>query len=198
MILYKTMPKAAIDYSKCVIYKIVCNDLDVKDVYVGHTTDFRKRKSEHKTNCNNENGKKYNFKVYSVVRENGGWSNWSIIEIEKYSCNDSNEARSRERYFYECLNANLNSQRPIETKTDISLNKKEYYEVHRDEILLKRQEYRQLNLDKLTEYKKKYNATHKDELSKKCECECGKIYQHCKKSKHMKTKFHRSFIESKK
>ena len=34
------MPRKEIDYSKTVIYKIVCNDLNVKDVYVGHTTDF--------------------------------------------------------------------------------------------------------------------------------------------------------------
>ena len=43
------MPRKEIDYSKTVIYKIVCNDLNVKDVYVGHTTDFTKRKATHKS-----------------------------------------------------------------------------------------------------------------------------------------------------
>jgi hypothetical protein len=38
------MPKTTIDYSKTVIYKIVCNDLDVKDIYIGSTTEFTKRK----------------------------------------------------------------------------------------------------------------------------------------------------------
>jgi hypothetical protein len=42
------MPKKLIDYSKTIIYKIVCNDLNIKDVYVGHTTNFIKSKALHK------------------------------------------------------------------------------------------------------------------------------------------------------
>ena len=41
-----------------------------------------------------------------MIRENEGWNNWSMIEIEKYPCNDKNEACARERYWYELLNAN--------------------------------------------------------------------------------------------
>ena len=44
------MPKTAIDYSKTIIYKIVCNDLDITDLYVGHTTDFIRRRHHHKGN----------------------------------------------------------------------------------------------------------------------------------------------------
>ena len=102
------MPKKEIDYQNTIIYKIVCNDLNVKDVYVGHTTNFTKRKTRHKYDCINHNSKKRNLKVYETIRDNGGWENWSMIEIEKYNCNDCNEACSRERYWYELLNANLN------------------------------------------------------------------------------------------
>ena len=35
-----------------VMYKIVCNDLNINDCYVGHTTNFNNRKSDHKYNCN--------------------------------------------------------------------------------------------------------------------------------------------------
>jgi hypothetical protein len=42
------MPKTTIDYSKIVIYKIVCYDLNVKDIYIGSTTDFTQRKCSHK------------------------------------------------------------------------------------------------------------------------------------------------------
>ena len=79
------MPKTAIDYSQNVIYKIVCNDLNVKDCYVGHTIQFRERKASHKSKCNNEKNKLYNLNIYQIIRENGGWSNWSMIEIEKIS-----------------------------------------------------------------------------------------------------------------
>ena len=47
------MPKTKTDYSKTIMYKIVCNDLNVKDCYVGHTINWIKRKSSHKTSCNN-------------------------------------------------------------------------------------------------------------------------------------------------
>ena len=103
------MPRKEIDYSKTVIYKIVCNDLNVKDVYVGHTTDFTKRKAQHKINCNNPDTKIYNLKVYQIIRDNEGWYNWSMIEIEKYPCLVNNEARARERYWYELLNGYQNT-----------------------------------------------------------------------------------------
>ena len=48
------MPKSA-DYSKGFIYKFVCNDITIQNTYVGSSTDFTKRKSCHKSACNNEN-----------------------------------------------------------------------------------------------------------------------------------------------
>ncbi len=39
------MPKKIIDFSKTIIYKIVCNDLNITDVYVGRTTNFINRKA---------------------------------------------------------------------------------------------------------------------------------------------------------
>ena len=93
------MPRTPIDYSKTLIYKLVKNDdYDNANVYVGSTTDFTRRKSEHKTSCNNEKHKEYNDKKYQYIRENGGWNEWLMIEIEKYPCNDGNETRTREEY----------------------------------------------------------------------------------------------------
>ena len=54
------------------IYKIVCNDIQIKDSYVGSCQSFRTRKTNHKSACNNENDKSYNLYVYQVMRENGG------------------------------------------------------------------------------------------------------------------------------
>ncbi len=107
-----------VDYSKTIIYKIVCNDLNILDVYVGHTTNFLKRRTAHKNSCNNEKNKNYNLKAYQMIRKNGGWCNWSMIEIEKYPCNDKNEAVKKERYYYETLNSTLNCYSPYQTKED--------------------------------------------------------------------------------
>jgi hypothetical protein len=106
------MPKLPVDYSKTVMYKIVSKDLNIKEVYVGHTTDFIKRKYSHKSLTENKNSRKYTYKLYNFIRQNGGWDNFEMLEIEKYSCNDSNEARTRERYWFELLNAKINSRYP--------------------------------------------------------------------------------------
>ncbi len=92
------MPKKNCNYAKTVMYKIVCNDLTITNCYVGHTTEFTKRKYAHKSHCTNNKDKAYNFNVYTFIRANGGWINWKMIEIEKWVCADGNEARSRERY----------------------------------------------------------------------------------------------------
>ena len=111
------MPKVNVDYSKTIIYKLVCNDLNITECYVGSTTNFTKRKNMHKSICNNPRDKKHNRKNYCFIRNNGGWSNWQMIEIEKHPCNDKNEATKRERYYYESLNASLNSNKPHISKT---------------------------------------------------------------------------------
>ena len=121
------MPKKDINYSKTIIYKIVCNDLNITDVYVGHTTNFIKRKAKHKSNCNNINSKAYNLKIYNTIRNNGGFENWSMIEIEKFQdCNDINEASARERYYYELLNAKLNTNCPARNDKAYYQDNKEY------------------------------------------------------------------------
>ena len=56
------MPLNEIKYQNTVIYKI--QHIEKDDLlYIGHTTDFTKRKYSHKANCTNENTKKYNFKL---------------------------------------------------------------------------------------------------------------------------------------
>jgi len=154
------MPKKQTDYSKTVIYKIVCNDLSITDVYVGHTTEFTKRKSQHKCTVSNVKDRSYSTHLYKVIRENGGWDNYSMIEIEKYPCSDSNEARAKERYWYEQLNAKLNIKKPIFYPTD----KEQYYESNKESIKLKLKNYAIKNKEKLEEYKQKYNETNRDKI----------------------------------
>jgi hypothetical protein len=103
------MPKQLIDYSNTIIYKIFCNDKCITDIYVGHTTNFVKRKYQHKILCNNGN----KLKIYDIIRNNGGWENWNMIEIAKYNCQDATEARIREQEHYDLLKPSLNLIQPI-------------------------------------------------------------------------------------
>ena len=128
------MPKENIDYSNTIIYKIYCNDKSINDVYVGHTTNFTKRKHQHKSVCSNLNNK---LKIYSTIRENGGWDNWNMIEIAKYNCKDKTEARIKEQHHYVELNSSLNSCPPYVDKNkyfcstcNINCTTKNIYETH--------------------------------------------------------------------
>ena len=189
------MPRKPINYKKVIIYKLVCNDLSVKDLYVGHTTDFTNRKRNHKNRCLNPNDSKHNYKVYKMIRENGDWNNWSMIEIEKYPCNDDNEARSRERYWYEVLNANLNMISPT---LDVE-KRKNYYENNKNKINDKQKEYYKKNKNEINDRHKDYYIRNKDKrkdyLQEKHQCLCGGCFTTANKSQHSKTKRHLKYIQ---
>ena len=131
------------------IYKLVCNDVDIKETYIGSTQNFRSRKNCHKCACNNKNHKTYNYYIYQFIREHGEWSNWNMIQIEEYDFNTRNELNARERYWIETLQSKLNKQMPTRTK-------KEYYQLNSDKI----KDYQQLNSNKIRKYKKEYHQQH--------------------------------------
>jgi hypothetical protein len=186
------MPRLAIDYSKTLIYKLVCNDLSILECYVGHTTDFIRRKQCHKTRCHNEKGKYYNTKVYATIRENGGWINWTMIEIEKYPCRDDNEARAKEREWFENLNSYLNTNYPQRSLS-------EYQQDNKEKINQYKEQYRENNKDKVRLHSKTYEEKHKKERaikrSEMFECECGNISTWFHKSRHFKSIFHKQYME---
>ena len=207
------------NYKNTIIYKIVCKDINIKDFYVGSTTDFTKRKSRHKSTCYNTNNEyAYNYKIYKIIRDNGGWDNWEMVEVEKYPCNDGNEARARERYYYESLQPTMNTALPIKTNDDEKEYQTKYKETNKERISKQRKQFREDNKEKLKEIKKKYYEenkevilerskdyckeyikNHKDErneyrkqwrLKNTIQCECGGKYIPDRKSHHMLTKKH--------
>ena len=107
------MPKVEIDYSNTIIYKITCKDPNITDVYVGHTTNFVQRKHAHKQSCINVKSLNHNCKLYQVIRNNGGWSNWCMEIVHFCNCNDHYEARKKEQEYFELLHATLNSIEPM-------------------------------------------------------------------------------------
>ena len=112
-----------IDCRNTDFYKIVCNDTTVTDCYVGHTTDFSKRKSQHKRMTTYEHDRHYNIYLFQFIRENGGWDNWDRINIETRSCKDSLEAKPVEREFTEKLKANLNIVEAVKKQAEKTMRK---------------------------------------------------------------------------
>ena len=98
------MPKFPIDYSKTLMYKIVCKNPDITACYVGQTTNFVLRKSAHRSSA-----ARSSLRVYSYIRENGGWDNWTMVSLGPYPCANAMEAKLKESEFIVKEHATLNS-----------------------------------------------------------------------------------------
>ena len=175
------MPKLPIDHANTIIYKLVHKeDYDNANIYIGSTTDFIRRKNNHKNNCNNEKKKEHNENKYQYIRDNGGWGEWNMIEVEKFPCNDGNEARAREEYWRCHFNSKLNSRKAyitdvekidykkqfyLDNKDNILKQKKQYYEIHKDKILDEKKQYYEKNKDKLLEIMKQYYYNKKNNIT---------------------------------
>jgi hypothetical protein len=196
------MSKTIIDYSNTIIYKITCKDPEVKDVYVGHTTNFVQRKLCHKQSCNNPKSPSHDCKVYKVIRDNGGWDNWNMSIIDFYNCSDQYEARKKEQEYFMSLNATLNSIEPVPTSKPPIENKvadQEYNcNISNKQVCnnklpcvqpIKNDKYCEIcdyTCSRKSDYNKhltttkhinRYTQLHTSHL-KKYTCSCGKEYKH--------------------
>ena len=163
-----------VNYENSMIYKLCCKDTNIKEIYIGSTTNFKERKRKHRSSCNNENNKMLNFKVYKFIRENGGWTNWDMILIEKVSCNCKLELHKIEREYIEKYNSSLNCHIPsrttkeytVDNKDKIKLKDKKYYERNKDIISEKNKNYYEKNKDIISERNKNYYINNKEQFRK--------------------------------
>jgi predicted GIY-YIG superfamily endonuclease len=97
-----------IDFTKGIIYKIEA--IDNKDlIYIGSTSNFIKRRCDHKSRCNNPKDQAHNFKLYKMIRANGGWNNFKCEIIKKYPSENKKELLLEEERYRINLNSTLNS-----------------------------------------------------------------------------------------
>ena len=162
-----------VDYSKTIIYKLCCNDINIKDIYVGHSTDFKSRNQDHKKCCNNSNSKKYNQYNYQFIRDNGGWKNWKMIKLYDFPCNSKREAEAEEDKVMRELGATLNSYRAYLSEEEKKEWQKKYNEKRNkdpERIEYNKQkckERRENNKEKIKEEKKIYRENNKEYINKK-------------------------------
>lgn len=113
------------DYSKGIIYKIVCKDPNITDLYAGSTLDFEERKKQHKWKCNSQSTRKcYDLRIYKFIREHGGWDNWEMIIVEYFSCTCKDELLEREGFHARELGATLNAYDPFGPTAAVRLRAK--------------------------------------------------------------------------
>jgi hypothetical protein len=142
------------------MYKITIADY----IYIGHTNNFEVRKKSHKSRCTNSNNKCHNFKVYELIRQNGGWDKCEMTQIEEYEAESELDARMRENQLMIEHNANMNSRNAY-------IDKETYREQHREETKQRCKQWYENNKQHHAEYRKKYQEENKQHLT-----ECKKAY----------------------
>lgn len=164
-------------YDNGVIYKLCCNDPTITDFYIGSTTNFRQRKHVHRRNSTAQN--KSHLKIYIYIKANGGFSNWNMVEIEKYKAFDRRDLLRRERYWMDELKPTLNGNVPFSSPEQKKLARERYNKS-----------------DKKKEQSKRYKDSdaYKQKIENekiKVTCECGEIISKRCLSRHLKREVHR-------
>lgn len=158
------MPKKEInDY---IFYKIVCISDDIDLCYVGSTANWKARNHAHKSNCNNENSKNYNNNIYKSIRENGGWSNFKMIEIGKKEQLTKREAEQVEEDYRVELKANMNMKKCFRTEEQRQEQIKEYYQNNKEKRKEQWRKYYQNNKKQHEKYKERQRKYHEDNKDK--------------------------------
>lgn len=156
------------DYSKSIIYKLECKDPNVTEIYIGATTDFYTRKSDHKAKCINKDGKfEYNTPKYCFMRLHGGWDNWQMIQIEEVNARNKRHLNQIESKYIKDLKAELNYKIPQDIDEGLEMRewKKEWYAKNVEKIAEKGKQWRTKNVEKIAEYKKEYRTKNAEKLA---------------------------------
>lgn len=207
------MPRKPINWANTIIY-VIRSLTDPTLIYVGSTTDYNNRKRCHKDSC-----KSSQTKLYVMIRANGGWDSFSMVEHSKYPCENKRQAEKEEERIRLALQANLNTIRAFVTPEQRIEQKKEidakYYIINKVEIAEQKKEYRIENRAEINEKNKEYRIENKAEINEKqkenyqenkelilekakekISCDCGCIVAKRNISTHRKTQKHIKLIKN--
>lgn len=96
------------NYNQSVIYRII-NKQTGETLYVGSTTNIRRRLTDHKSRCHNPKATHYNYPIYQHIRELGGWGSITHIIIEQFSnCENKIDLLKREQEFIDEFKSSKN------------------------------------------------------------------------------------------
>lgn len=159
---------------KACVYKLVCKNPEIKDMYIGSTKNIHQRAYNHYLTSNNPTSKEYNKKSNVYIRENGGWDNFELIKLCDVEYTEIKELRKKEQEYIDTLKPTLNKSR--------AYNYDGYAQIYRDSRKEQKSEsnrkYYLKNKQRLQDYKKIYRAKKKEELKKLKEIEKIKQEEH--------------------
>jgi hypothetical protein len=139
------------------------------------------RRAKHKSDS--KKPEKVGLKIYARIAETGGWENWNMVVVEEYpDCESGEQARTREREWYERLGASLNMVRPyrsnaeavetavayrVEHSEQISERAAQYYVENREQISERAAQYYVENREQIAENRARYYAENREQISER-------------------------------
>ena len=154
-----------------------------ENCYVGSTGNFECRRYDHKRNVNNMTSKSYQYKLYKFIRDNGGWDNFIMEELEQLVCENKEFRLNREKELIGMHKTTLNTISPIQTPEELKKYKAEWMsnkrenasEEWKEEYKRKKNESRAKNADEINSKQRERYA--KDEEYKKLHDATAKAYR---------------------
>ncbi|MFY7728216.1 MAG: GIY-YIG nuclease family protein [Flavobacterium sp.] len=166
------------DLTNYTMYKIMPKNPELKLCYVGHTAYFHKRIAQHKEQAINEDYAKSHQKLYTTIRQHGGWDAWDMVELEQFQAGSKLEARIREQELIDEHEANLNSLKAYISPEDLKALKKQitdnYRKGNKAHIREMERKYKQEHKEVIDEQMKTYRAKNKDKIREKSREYCEK------------------------
>ena len=105
-----------------------------------------------------------------MIRENGGWNVFKMIEIEKFPCIDKRGAEKRECEVMKELKSSMNTYRSYITNEELKATQKacgkKHREINKEQLKVYVKEYYKQNTEKKLKYQKEY--TEKIKIKFKC------------------------------
>ena len=167
-------------------------DYDNENVYIGSTTNFHHRKVCHKHSCINEKTKKFNYKLYEYIRENGGFDNFQFTILRVCNDTDKKELFKLEQSFIDVYEPTLNARSASQTRN-------EWREKNKEKIQTQNKVWCEKNKEEIKEKKKVYREENREEINKQRNqvivCECGINSTRRNISTHRKTKIHQEYLK---
>jgi len=125
-------------------YLIFCKNNECTDIYIGHAVDIRTRITLHKYSTNNPEYSKN--KLYTTIRNNGGWENWDYKILCEFDFPSEREANLKEQELFDEFKPSLNTCRAVCLPKDHPITKakaKESMIKHKEKMRLKNLEQKQ-------------------------------------------------------
>ena len=180
-------------YDIGVVYFCRYND---RVIYVGSTVDFKRRLRKHKSTCYNINNTNYNTPIYKYIRDTDDFEKFEFkIEYTYHNITKKELEKHEAKCILDFGLDNLfNCVIPGRTR-------KEYRNDNKDKIKLDKKKYHQDNKEKLNEISRKYYLDNEAKIKtfrkKNWYCDiCDNTVQIYAKPRHLKTKKHKSNIQS--